>query len=99
MGEYPSTPPPSPLNHSSGRLRDDTLVRINIVLIDRNAPKLNSLFNNIHRSISVDFNTLDVIVNVESWVVILDFFGFGPSTRAPQAKVFTKFFFFSGESS
>ncbi|XP_034247458.1 vacuolar protein sorting-associated protein 13D isoform X2 [Thrips palmi] len=86
VGEYPSTPPPSPLHHSSGRLRDDTLVRINIVLIDRNAPKLTSLFNNIHRSISVDFNTLDVIVNVESWVVILDFFGFGPSTGAPQPK-------------
>lgn len=88
MGEYPSTPPPSPQHHSSGRLlRDDTLVRINIVLIDRNAPKLTSLFNNIHRSISVDFNTLDIIVNVESWVVILDFFGFGPSTRATQPKV------------
>lgn len=24
---------------------------------------------------NVDFNSLDVIVNVESWVVVLDFFG------------------------
>lgn len=85
--DYPSTPPPSPQHHSSGRLmRDDTLVRINIVLVDRNAPKLTSLFNNIHRSINVDFNTLDIIVNVESWVVILDFFGFGPSKRTAQPK-------------
>lgn len=87
IGDYPSTPPPSPQHQSCGRLvRDDTLVRINIVLIDRNAPKLTSLFNNIHRSVNVDFNTLDIIVNVESWVVILDFFGFGPSTRTPQTK-------------
>lgn len=88
LGEYPSTPPPSPQHQNKSRLkRDDTLVRINIILVDHNAPKLSSLFNNIHRTISVDFNTLDVIVNVESWVVILDFFGFGPSTNVSEPKV------------
>jgi vacuolar protein sorting-associated protein 13D len=32
--------------------------------------------------VSVDFNSLDIIVNVESWVVILDFFGLGPDSTA-----------------
>jgi hypothetical protein len=37
--------------------------------------------------VNVDFNSLDVIVNVESWVVILDFFGLGPdSPRGRQHK-------------
>jgi hypothetical protein len=36
--------------------------------------------------VSVDFNSLDIIVNVESWVVILDFFGFGPDSAAGKQK-------------
>lgn len=27
------------------------------------------------RCVNIDFNSLDVLVNVESWVVVLDFFG------------------------
>jgi hypothetical protein len=34
----------------------------------------------------VDFNSLDVIVNVESWVVILDFFGLGADSSRGQHK-------------
>jgi len=36
--------------------------------------------------VSVDFNSLDIIVNVESWVVILDFFGLGPDSTAGKQK-------------
>lgn len=35
---------------------------------------------------NVDFNSLDIIVNVESWVVILDFFGLGPDSPTGQHK-------------
>ena len=35
---------------------------------------------------SVDFNSLDIIVNVESWVVILDFFGLGPDSTPGKQK-------------
>lgn len=33
------------------------------------------------RTISVDFNCLDVIANIESWVVVLDFFGVDSTPR------------------
>ena len=38
----------------------------------------------LDRSVNVDFNSLDIIVNVESWVVILDFFGLGPESHNKQ---------------
>jgi hypothetical protein len=39
--------------------------------------------------VNVDFNSLDVIVNVESWVVILDFFGLGPDSPVGKHKTST----------
>jgi hypothetical protein len=37
--------------------------------------------------VSVDFSSLDIIVNVESWVVILRcFFGLGPDSAAGEQK-------------
>jgi len=39
--------------------------------------------------VNVDFNSLDIIVNVESWVVILDFFGLGPGSPTGRHKTST----------
>nr|XP_021397725.1 vacuolar protein sorting-associated protein 13D isoform X2 [Lonchura striata domestica] len=80
--EYPLTPPPSP---SADRSRlpcgksnfDDSLVHINIFLVDRKHPEFSSRYNNINRSVDVDFNCLDVLITLQTWVVILDFFGIG----------------------
>lgn len=38
---------------------------------------------------NVDFNSLDIIVNVESWVVILDFFGLGPDSPTGKHRTST----------
>lgn len=34
----------------------------------------------MHRSTSVDFNCLDLVVSVKSWVVVLDFFSASAGT-------------------
>ncbi|KAM4646860.1 intermembrane lipid transfer protein VPS13D isoform 5-T7 [Amazona ochrocephala] len=80
--EYPLTPPPSPTADRSklpcGKSNfDDSLVHINIFLVDRKHPEFSSRFNRINRSIDVDFNCLDVLITLQTWVVILDFFGIG----------------------
>lgn len=69
----PQTPPPSPREKMSPNMfREDNLVHINVLLYDTTD---HSCSSNVNRSIAVDFNSLDIVVNVESWVVVLDFFG------------------------
>ncbi|XP_059722821.1 intermembrane lipid transfer protein VPS13D isoform X2 [Haemorhous mexicanus] len=80
--EYPLTPPPSPSADRSklpcGKSNfDDSLVHINIFLVDRKHPEFSSRYNKINRSVDVDFNCLDVLITLQTWVVILDFFGIG----------------------
>ena len=36
-----------------------------------------SRWDGTHRIIDIDLNTLDVIFNLKSWVMIFDFFGIG----------------------
>uniref|UniRef100_A0A8C0UC17 Vacuolar protein sorting 13 homolog D n=1 Tax=Cyanistes caeruleus TaxID=156563 RepID=A0A8C0UC17_CYACU len=80
--EYPLTPPPSPSGDRSklpcGKSNfDDSLVHINIFLVDRKHPEFSSRYSKINRSVDVDFNCLDVLITLQTWVVILDFFGIG----------------------
>ncbi|XP_069683777.1 intermembrane lipid transfer protein Vps13D isoform X2 [Periplaneta americana] len=89
--EYPCTPPPSPRisGSPSSMYREDNLVHINMVLVDKEAPNFISHYEGLDRSVNVDFNSLDIIVNVESWVVVLDFFGFGPDSPTTKQKTST----------
>ncbi|XP_063232383.1 intermembrane lipid transfer protein Vps13D [Bacillus rossius redtenbacheri] len=84
--EYPCTPPPSPRPASSpfSLTREDNLVHVDVMLVDRSAPTFASQYNSVYRSVNVNFNSLDVIVNVESWVVVLDFFGFGSASGGAE---------------
>uniref|UniRef100_A0A8C8S488 Vacuolar protein sorting 13 homolog D n=1 Tax=Pelusios castaneus TaxID=367368 RepID=A0A8C8S488_9SAUR len=80
--EYPLTPPPSPtLNKSKVPCEknnfDDSLVHINIFLVDKKHSEFSSRYNKINRSVDVDFNCLDILITLQTWVVILDFFGIG----------------------
>ncbi|XP_071432103.1 intermembrane lipid transfer protein VPS13D isoform X4 [Pithys albifrons albifrons] len=80
--EYPQTPPPSPTADRSrlpcGKSNfDDSLVHINVFIVDRKHPEFSSRYNKINRSVDVDFNCLDVLITLQTWVVILDFFGIG----------------------
>ncbi|XP_053307347.1 intermembrane lipid transfer protein VPS13D [Spea bombifrons] len=80
--EYPLTPPPSPTSEESkpsGAKEgfDDSLVHINVFLVDKKHPEFSSKYKRINRSVDVDFNCLDVLITLQTWVVILDFFGIG----------------------
>ncbi|XP_030661823.1 vacuolar protein sorting-associated protein 13D isoform X1 [Nomascus leucogenys] len=80
--DYPLTPPPSPTADEPkilvGKSKfDDSLVHINIFLVDKKHPEFSSSYNRVNRSIDVDFNCLDVLITLQTWVVILDFFGIG----------------------
>ncbi|XP_054285267.1 intermembrane lipid transfer protein VPS13D-like [Macrosteles quadrilineatus] len=81
-GLYPSTPPPSPRATASPcGYSEDNLVHINMVLRAPRHPALNN-----SKCVTIDFNSLDVVVNVESWVVVLDFFGISSTGREPDNK-------------
>ncbi|KAM4703144.1 intermembrane lipid transfer protein VPS13D [Rhinophrynus dorsalis] len=80
--EYPLTPPPSPTSERSKASCakdsfDDSLVHINVFLVDRKHPEFISKYKRINRSVDIDFNCLDVLITLQTWVVILDFFGIG----------------------
>lgn len=78
--EYPLTPPPSPTSERRPCPKDsfdDSLVHINVFLVDRQHPEFSSKYKRINRSVNVDFNCLDVLITLQTWVVILDFFGIG----------------------
>ncbi|XP_075234181.1 vacuolar protein sorting 13D [Lycorma delicatula] len=81
--EYPCTPPPSPRTHTSPRLyHEDNLVHINVIL---RKPRHHS--HNMTRTVMIDFNSLDMVFNVESWVVVLDFFGISSSNQGSVSMV------------
>ncbi|XP_019397092.1 PREDICTED: vacuolar protein sorting-associated protein 13D isoform X2 [Crocodylus porosus] len=91
--EYPLTPPPSPTSSKSkmpcGKSNfDDSLVHINIFLVDKKHPEFSSRYNKINRSVDVDFNCLDVLITLQTWVVILDFFGIGSTADNHAMKVY-----------
>nr|XP_023697192.1 vacuolar protein sorting-associated protein 13D isoform X3 [Paramormyrops kingsleyae] len=87
----PSTPPPSPTRNIPASLPapdfDDSLVRMNILLVDKRHPEFKSRYGSVSRSVDVDFNCLDVLITLQTWVVILDFFGIGSTANNHALKV------------
>ncbi|XP_055275585.1 intermembrane lipid transfer protein VPS13D isoform X1 [Moschus berezovskii] len=90
--DYPLTPPPSPTVDEpkilAGKSKfDDSLVHINVFLVDKKHPEFSSSYSRVNRSIDVDFNCLDVLITLQTWVVILDFFGIGSTADNHAMKV------------
>ncbi|XP_016844832.1 vacuolar protein sorting-associated protein 13D isoform X2 [Nasonia vitripennis] len=84
--ETPNTPPPSP----GAVTAEENLVLISITMRE---PDRDSPVRVQRKTVSVDFNCLDLIVSVESWMVVLDFLGIGspspelvPSANAPPSQ-------------
>ncbi|XP_052809460.1 intermembrane lipid transfer protein VPS13D-like [Mya arenaria] len=76
-----STTPP-PLVHMSRWASDDSLVdehlvHISLVLVDVASPEFKEKYNEIKRFVDVDFSCLEVKINMQTWVVLLDFLGLG----------------------
>ncbi|XP_059188288.1 intermembrane lipid transfer protein VPS13D [Centropristis striata] len=89
--DCPSTPPPSPTHHRPSPQPppdfDDSLVHINVLLVDQNHPEFRTRYGGVGRSVDVDFNCLDVLITLQTWVVILDFFGIGSTANNHAVKV------------
>lgn len=89
--ECPITPPPSPSrNTPSPHPRpdfDDSLVHINVLMVDRRHPEFKTRYGSIGRSVDVDFNCLDILITLQTWVMILDFFGIGSTANNHAVKV------------
>ncbi|CAH1239855.1 VPS13D [Branchiostoma lanceolatum] len=87
---YPATPPPSPQRMRSQEdvteeETEESLVYINILLVDKNSPEFATKYNRVNRFVDVDFSCLDTTINLQTWVVLLDFFGIGsPKEPAPS---------------
>nr|XP_037268534.1 LOW QUALITY PROTEIN: vacuolar protein sorting-associated protein 13D-like [Rhipicephalus microplus] len=74
----PSTPPPSPCGSASPSLllaQADTLMHINMHLIDRHCPEFASKHNSVSKAVAVDVNSLEMVINSQTWVMVLDFLG------------------------
>ncbi|CAG9818576.1 unnamed protein product [Phaedon cochleariae] len=82
--DYPCTPPPSPLGQRN--VPEKNLVLISILLADKDAPNFQEHYGGCHKSISVDFNCLDLVISVKSWVVVLDFFNISSKPDEPAPK-------------
>ncbi|KAK7503179.1 hypothetical protein BaRGS_00005444, partial [Batillaria attramentaria] len=79
-GRYPNTPPPTPqLLEQIGKQEQhvDDLVHIDVVLVDKKQPEFVSKYNRTNRFIDVEFSCLDTTINLQTWVVLLDFLGMG----------------------
>ncbi|XP_028308916.1 vacuolar protein sorting-associated protein 13D isoform X3 [Gouania willdenowi] len=89
--ECPSTPPPSPTFNTRSPIPppnfDDSLVHMNVLLVDQNHPEFKTRYGSVGRSVDVDFNCLDVLVTLQTWVMILDFFGIGSTANNHAVKI------------
>ena len=93
----PSTPPPSvsvsPLPQQMVR-RDltsqENLVHVSILSVNTNSPDFLTRYGGTDKFVDVDFNSLDINFNLQTWVVILDFFGIGsggPEDAVPASNL------------
>lgn len=67
----PDTPPPSP----QPQLDQDNLVLYSALLVDPACPLFESQYHCMRQRSHIDFNSLDLVVSVQSWFVLLNFFG------------------------
>ncbi|RLU23666.1 hypothetical protein DMN91_003872 [Ooceraea biroi] len=82
--ETPNTPPPSPGGITSG----ENLVLININMMHPEERLIASDEDQFYRkTVTVDFNCLDLVISVESWMVVFDFFGIAGLSGAADSEI------------
>ncbi|KAL3882451.1 hypothetical protein ACJMK2_028789, partial [Sinanodonta woodiana] len=79
--DYPDTPPYKP-RHMTEEVKsrhgeDENLVHVNVLLVDRASPEYYTEYKQTKRFIDVDFSCLEATINLQTWVVLLDFLGLG----------------------
>ncbi|KAK3098591.1 hypothetical protein FSP39_021054 [Pinctada imbricata] len=88
---YPQTPPPSARSSrsvSQDTVIEDNLVHIKVKLIDKNSQEYREKFDRTNRFIDVDFSSLEANINLQTWVMLMDFLGMG--AKIPDASALQK---------
>ncbi|XP_036356919.1 vacuolar protein sorting-associated protein 13D isoform X3 [Octopus sinensis] len=85
-GCYPCTPPPSPMGSMEQVTNSGPLVHISIFLVDSKCPQFQETYKQINRSIDIQFSSLDTTINLQTWVVLLDFLGLGATFKEAGAQ-------------
>ncbi|XP_048240313.1 vacuolar protein sorting-associated protein 13D-like isoform X2 [Haliotis rufescens] len=85
---FPQTPPPSPtlrdiLDPEDPPIED--LVHIDVVLVDKKSPDYTTKYNKTNRFIDVNFSSLEMTINLQTWVVLLDFLGMGAKVHETES--------------
>jgi len=84
--DTPNTPPPSP----GGITSEENLVLMSITMTrpEENGCRNITPEDRFHRKmVTVDFNCLDLVISVESWMVVFDFFGIAGLSGATSDEV------------
>lgn len=79
----PGTPPPSP---QQVRSSEDNLVIYSSFIVDPQCPLFESKYKSKRAKSSIDFNCLSLNISVESWFVLLNFFGLLSDDDASSSK-------------
>ncbi|XP_055378948.1 intermembrane lipid transfer protein Vps13D [Condylostylus longicornis] len=67
----PETPPPSP----QPKGMEDNLVIYSSFIVDPNCTEFQTRYKSMAQTSSIDFNSLGLVICVERWFLLLDFFG------------------------
>lgn len=84
---------------------DNTLVKISFLFVDENSPLFETKYNSNHRFVNIKFNSLETIINPETWAKILNFFEPLPEKKSRYERdtdfdhIGLKAFFLSGPNS
>ncbi|KAL6266404.1 hypothetical protein P5V15_003257 [Pogonomyrmex californicus] len=82
--DTPNTPPPSP----GGITSEENLVLISITMTRPEENGCVAPEDRFHRKmVTVDFNCLDLVISVESWMVVFDFFGIAGLSGAANDEI------------
>lgn len=76
--DTPNTPPPSPGAIAS----EENLVLMNITMYHQPEENARQEERCHRKMVTVDFNCLDLVISVESWMVVFDFFGIAGLSEA-----------------
>lgn len=99
---HPQTPPPSAVSSRNSPIfndsikrdlqNEDNLIHIKVLNIDKRGPDYYKKYKCTNRFVDVNFNTLDIMFNLQTWVLVLDFFGIGagPSKDMSSAPITQK---------
>ncbi|XP_072751576.1 intermembrane lipid transfer protein Vps13D isoform X2 [Anoplolepis gracilipes] len=84
--DTPNTPPPSP----GGITSEENLVLMSITMTQPEETVVSEEDRFHRKMVTVDFNCLDLVISVESWMVVFDFFGIAGLSGTANNEIATR---------